>query len=380
MFGKRIRIFELFGFTVRIDLSWLIIAVLITWTLAEGVFPNYYEGLSKLTYWIMGFTGAIGLFISIVLHELSHSLVARNFGMPMEGITLFIFGGVAEMEDEPPSPGAEFSMGIAGPLMSIVLGFVFLGIYFYGRNAGFPESVNAVFGYLRWINFVLAGFNLLPAFPLDGGRLFRSILWKVKNNLKWATRIASRIGAGFGFLLIFLGVFFIIRGAFIGGIWWILIGLFMRNASRTSYRRLLMRDELEGERVARFMKEEPVTVKSSLNLHEVVENYIYKFHYKMYPVVDNEEVKGCITTREIKNVPREKWEDTEVREVMSGCSEENTISPNADAMDALTRMNKTKNSRLMVVKNRKLEGIITLKDLLEFFSIKMDLGSGEIKR
>ena len=190
MFGKRITLFRLLGFEVKIDASWLIIAVLITWSLARAVFPAYFEGLSGATYILMGIVGALGLFSSIVVHEFSHSLVARRFGLSMKGITLFIFGGVAEMEEEPPTAKAEFFMAIAGPAASVVLGGVLLGITVLGTRYGWPNPVIGVLSYLWTINLVLAAFNLLPAFPLDGGRVLRSALWGFTGRLAWATRIA----------------------------------------------------------------------------------------------------------------------------------------------------------------------------------------------
>jgi Zn-dependent protease/CBS domain-containing protein len=377
MFGKRIKLFKLFGFEVDLDMSWLIISVLITWSLAKGVFPYYYKDLSTIAYWLMGLAGMIGLFLSIILHELSHSLVARKFNLPIKGITLFIFGGLAQMEEEPASPKAEFSMAIAGPLMSIILGGFFFLLYIQGRNNGFPVAINGVFGYLRWLNLVLAGFNLLPAFPLDGGRVFRAVLWKIKDDLRWATRISSALGSAFGFLLIAVGIFAFLRGAFITGIWWALIGLFMRNASTMAYRRMQMTQALEGYKVRKFMKPDPVTVPSSLTITDLVQDYIYIHHYKMYPVVKGEKLLGCITTREVKDIPKEEWNSTKIEDIMNKCSSENTISPEAEVIEALKRINKTGNSRLMVVENEKLIGIVTLKDLVQFFSLKFDLEGEE---
>ena len=373
MFGKTISLFKLFGFQVKIDLSWIVIAVLITWSLAKGVFPYYYKGLSTTTYWWMGIFGALGLFFSIVFHELCHSLVARRFNLAMKGITLFIFGGVAEMEEEPPSPRAEFFMAVAGPLSSILIGIIFYGIRLVGQGSDWPEFTIGVFGYLSYLNFLLAGFNLVPAFPLDGGRVFRSILWGWKNNLKWATRIASRIGSGFGLVLIFFGVLYIIRGAFISGIWWFLIGLFLRNASEMSYSRLLMNKALEGERVGRFMETDPVTVSPSMTIERFVDEYVYKHHFKMFPVVDDGKLIGCISTREVKEISRSEWNQRTVGEVVKPCSCDNTISSDADAMKALSNMNRTGTSRLLVVDGDRLAGIIALKDLLGFLSLKLDL-------
>ncbi len=377
MFGKKIKLFNLFGFTVHIDLSWLFIAVLITWSLAKGVFPNQYGELSNTVHWYMGAAGALGLFLSIIFHELSHSLVARRFGLPIEGITLFIFGGVAEMHDEPETPKAEFFMAIAGPIASIVIGLFFLGVRFVGETSGWSTPITGVVNYLAIINFILAGFNLLPAFPLDGGRVLRSGLWKWKNNIKKATRQASAIGKGFGTLLIVLGVLQFIAGGIVGGIWWFLIGMFMRNASQMSYQQLLVRKELEGESVARFMNDDPVTISPDTTIRDLVENYVYKHHFKMYPVVENHKLVGCISTKEIKSIDRDRWDNTTVSDIVSKCSADNTIDQDTDAMEAMSIMHKSDNSRLMVTEGDKLVGIIALKDLLRFLSLKVDLEGEE---
>lgn len=373
MFGKGITLVKLFGFKVKIDLSWLILGLLITWTLAQGLFPQYHEGLQTATYWLMGIAGALGLLVSIVFHELWHSLIARRFGLPMRGITLFIFGGVAEMTEEPPSPKAEFFMAVAGPISSVVLGLGLFGIFFLGMNLGWPESVTGVINYLGFLNLILAGFNLLPAFPLDGGRVLRSVLWGWKDNIRWATQIASKIGGAFGIALIVVGVFELFLGNLIGGVWIAVIGLFIRGASQSAYQQMLIRRSLEGEKVRRFMKSDPVTVSASISVEDLVEDYIYKHHYKMYPVVENDHLVGCVTLSQVKTIPREERRDHRVRELAEGCSEKNTIGPDEDAMKALTAMRKANSSRLMVVEGDKLVGVITLKDMMGLLSLKIDL-------
>ena len=381
MFGRRITLFKLFDFEIRIDLSWLIIAALITWSLAQGIFPLYHPGLSQLTYWWMGVVGAIGLFASIIFHELCHSIVARRYGLPMKGITLFIFGGVAEMNEEPSSPKVEFFMAIAGPLASIALGLVFLGITYVGRIYFWPISTVVICNYLSSINLLLAVFNLLPAFPLDGGRVFRSILWKWKGNLRWATKIASNVGSGFGLTLIIVGIYFIFSGSIVGGIWWALIGLFLRSASRMSYQSVLVRNALEGEQVRRFMKTNPVTITSDITVDHLVEDFIYRYHYKLYPILNDSRPLSCITTRDVKQIPREEWSKHTVSELAQPCTADNTISVDADAVKAISVMNKTGNSRLMVVDEQgKLSGIIALKDLLRFLSLKLDLEENELEQ
>jgi Zn-dependent protease/CBS domain-containing protein len=373
MFGRRMKLFKLLGFEVKIDASWLVIAVLVTWSLAKGAFPHWYPDLTPQNYWIMGVVGALGLFISIVAHEFCHSLVARKFGMPMKGITLFIFGGVAEMGDEPPTARAEFTMAIVGPISSLVIAGVFYLIYRAGMAAGWPVPVNAVNGYLAYINAILAGFNLLPAFPLDGGRVLRSILWGAKDNLRWATRVSSTIGTAFGLGLIFVGILQFIGGNIIGGVWMFLIGMFLRSAAQMSYQQLLVRKALEGEPVRRFMNADPVTVQDSITVAKLVDDYIYKYHYKMFPVMAGDKLVGCITTRQVKDIPREAWDRETIREAASPCSEENTIAPETDAIKALAMMNQSGVSRLLVVDQGRLVGLVTLKDLLDFFSLKVEL-------
>jgi len=373
MFGKGITLFRLFGFQVKIDLSWLILGALITWTLAQGVFPYYYEDFSSTTYWLMGIGGALGLLISIVFHELWHSLIARQFGLPMKGITLFIFGGVAEMTEEPPSPKAEFFMAVAGPISSIILAGIFFGVWFGLGGTGFSPPVLGVINYLAFINLILAGFNMLPAFPLDGGRVLRSVLWGWKDNLKWATQISSKIGSGFGVALMLFGVFSFILGNVIGGVWMFVIGMFLRGASQTSYQQLLIRRSLEGEPVKKFMKSDPVTVSSSLSLEDLVEDYIYRHHFKMYPVTDGDKLTGCVTIDQIKDIPKEERANHTAGEIAKACSDVNTISPEEDSIKALALMRKNNVSRMMVVDKGKLVGVIALKDIMEMLSIKMDL-------
>ena len=377
MFSHRIRIFKLFGFEVRVDASWFFIALLITWSLAMGYFPYKYRGLPAADYWWMGILSALGLFGSIVVHEFSHSLVARSHGLPMKGITLFIFGGVAEMGEEPRNAKTEFLMAIAGPITSILIGVVAYVVYQAGESA-WPTPVVGVIYYLAWINWLLAGFNLIPAFPLDGGRVLRSALWYWKGNLGRATRIASAIGSGFGILLIVLAVWQLFDGNFISAMWYFLLGLFLRNAAESSYRQLIIRQALGGEPVRRFMKTDPVTVSVDLSIESLVEDYIYQKHFKMFPVVagTSQKLAGCVTTSGVKQVPRDEWARHTVREVLQPCTAENTISPDTDAVNALAQISRSGVSRLMVVDRHRLVGIVSLKDLMSFLATKLDLENG----
>jgi Zn-dependent protease/CBS domain-containing protein len=377
MFGKRIELFRLFGFAVRVDPSWLVLAVLITWSYATQVFPAVHGGLAPRTYWAMGAAMALGLFASIVLHELAHSLVARHYGMEMRGITLFVFGGVAEMTDEPPSPEAEFMMAVAGPAASLFIAGSLLLLWVWAGMSRWPPPVTIVAGQLAFLNGTLALFNAVPAFPLDGGRVLRAALWHWKKDLRWATRMAARMGSLFGAVLIALGLVWVIGGQVAAGIWSALIGFFVRAAAQMSYQQLLLRRTLEGEPVRRFMRADPVVVPRAISLRRLVEDFVYRHHHKLFPVVDGDRLVGCITTGRLKQVPPEEWDRQSVGAVAEPCGPENTVSPDTDAMEALSLMNRSRASRLMVVEEGRLVGILTLKDLLQFFSLKMELeGAG----
>lgn len=377
MIGKSFKIFKLLGFQIKIDPSWLILAILVTWSLARGYFPFRYESLPLHTYWIMGAIGTIGLFLSIVLHELGHSIISRRQGIPMKGITLFIFGGVAEMHEEPATARSEFFMAIIGPVISVLLGIGFYLVYLVGRQFELPVSVSGIFFYLGWINLVLAVFNMLPAFPLDGGRVLRSFLWKRKGNLRQATRLASRIGSGFGAFLILLGVLSVLFGSFIGGMWWFLIGLFLRQAAKSSYVQMEIRDALKGEPIGRFMNPDPITVPADISISDLVHYYVYAHHFHMFPVVQDSKILGSISTQEIKKIPKKEWDHRSVGEALVPCSTDTIVSPETDAMDVLSLLQRTGRSRLPVMDGDRLAGVISLKDLLGFLSLKMDLeGNG----
>lgn len=371
MFGRSYTLFKLLGFKVQVDASWLVLALLVTWTLAAGYFPSQASGLSAATYWTMGLVGALGLFVSIVLHELSHSVVARRRGLPMTGITLFIFGGVAQMEDEPANAGTEFLMAIAGPLASIALACGFYLLYLAGQANVWPGTILLVFRYLAFINGLLAGFNLIPAFPLDGGRIFRAALWRWKHNLRWATRIASRIGSGFAIAFMGLGALDVFQGDVIGGVWLVVIGMFLQGTSGAAYRQLVSRQMLAGESVRSLLVTDPVTVPRHLSIKALVEDYIYPKHIDLFPVTDGPRLIGCISTQEVKGLTADEWGRRTVAELMVPCSAENTVAADTDAMKALAVMNRTGHHRLVVRDGDRVVGVLTHRDMLRFLSIKM---------
>lgn len=374
MGSRQFRLFSLYGFEVKLDLSWLLLALLISWSLGAGMFPTEYPGLSSRAYAWMGVIGALGVFFSIVFHEFSHSMVARHYGMQIKGITLFVFGGVAEMKEEPPNPKSEFLMAVAGPLSSFLLAFIFSRVEAIALLQGWPTPIVGVSNALAYINTVVAIFNLVPAFPLDGGRMLRAALWHFRKDMQSATRISAQMGSSFGIVLIVLGIFAFIQGNIIGGMWWFLIGIFVRGAAQSSYQRLVVHDMLHEQPISRFMRRDPKTVPPSVTVRTLVEDYVYKHHYKMFPVVEEGKLLGAVSTTDIRNMPKEKWDSVTVRDVMKPCSDINTISANTETEELLTSMmHPGQPSRFMVVDDGQLVGVIALKDVLELISLKMEI-------
>jgi len=373
MFTKRIPLFKLFGFEVAVDLTWLVLAVLVTWSLAVGLFPALYSDLGPAAYWSMGVLGMIGLLFSIVVHELSHSLVAKRYGMPIKGITLFIFGGVAEMQDEPISPRAEFNVAIIGPITSFLVAAVFYGLASLADAVGTPVTVSGVLRYLATINVVLAVFNLVPAFPLDGGRVLRAVLWGWKGNYLRATRIASNFGSGFGLFLVLLAVFSVISGNFIAGMWYFLIGLFVRGAAQATYQQTVLRDVLQDVPVARLMTTEPVSVEPSLLLDELVDQFFYKHNFKAFPVTDGTRLLGYVDLSDVKKIPRDQWHKRTVRDIAEESSQANTVVPSLDCAAALTQMLRSRRPRLLVASKDRLAGVVSQSDIFRFLAIRLNL-------
>lgn len=376
MFGSRMRFLRLFGIPFYLDVSWLIILALLTWTLTS-YFGQELPGLEWPAYWVMGLVTALTFFACILLHEMGHALVARSSGMPVRGITLFLFGGVAELGGEPPSAGREFFMAIAGPAVSLVLAVGFWVTAMLGTRTGWPPAAVVVLDYLAGINLVVLAFNLVPAFPLDGGRVLRSALWGATGDLRRATYWASLLGQGFAWLLILVGVWQFFAGNFIGGMWMGLIGLFLRSASQGGYQQVLVRQALEGEPIRRFMNPEPVVVPPSLDLERWVEDYVYRYHRKSFPVAADGRLEGLVTTRDLAQYPRAEWGRHTVAELMRRDLKALSIAPDAEALDALRKMERTGSSRLLVTDGDRLVGIVSLKDLLRFLQLKLGLERAE---
>ena len=362
---------RVFGITIKINFTWAFIAALIAWSLAEGFFPAVYEGLPRQMYWWMAAAGVIGLAGSILAHELSHSLVGRAFGIEVKTITLFLFGGAAHLEDEPPNATAEIVMAAAGPAMSLALAAVFNAAAVWSQTASQPLA--AVLAYLAILNMILAVFNLIPAFPMDGGRVLRGAVWAVTGDVRKATRMASRAGAAFGWALSGLGLALIIGGAFVGGLWWILIGQFIRFTALSSWRQLEARRVLSGKTARELMTPDPDVAPAEITLQRLLEEHVYRTHHESYPVVQDGAPIGLIGVAELRRIPRSDWERLTVADAMSPAADAR-IDAQTEAMEALKTMRTSERTRLMVTENGALIGVITLKDLMEHLAMRLDVG------
>jgi Zn-dependent protease/CBS domain-containing protein len=371
---RSIRIFTILGIPIEINYTWLVIFGLITWTLAQGYFPSTLPGFTPLAYWTMSIIAALLLFASLLLHELSHSYIAKINNLPIKGITLFIFGGVAHMTKEPDDPQTEFKMAIAGPACSFSLSLIFwlLTTYLYRLGAYFPMV--AIFNYLFIINLMVGIFNLMPGFPLDGGRVLRASLWAYYNDQKKATQIASNFGKGFAYLLMALGLAFLFGGSVLNGIWFIFIGFFLYEAAETSYQQVMIKDFLVGVKVKNIMSREVITVDSALNLTALVENYFFRYRHASFPVVSEGKVIGLVTFHEVKNVPRELWDTTPTHKVMTPISEDLIISEGSEIVEALAKIAKSGLGRVLVIEGGKLIGILSQRDILRLFELEAEIG------
>ncbi len=361
----RVHLFRWFGISIGFDLSWLIVAAVLTFALAEGEFPRVMSGISTRTAWAMAAVSAFGLFASVLLHELAHALVARQYGVATRRITLFIFGGIAELEDEPPTPAAEFVIAAAGPVASLMVALA-AGVLAGAVIAiGGGVELSMAISWVCRMNLVLAIFNLLPAFPLDGGRMLRSVLWWWRKDLLSATRVSSVIGQGFAYGLIGIGVLRIVStGSIAAGIWYVLIGFFVRNAARSSYQQTVWRQVLAGERVGSFMRPDPVVVPRHISISEMMSVYAQGQQSASFPVVDDQRLVGLVSAQSAYRLSRTEWDRQSVGTLTEPCSDANTVDPRTDALDALGRMRRSGLARLLVVDSGTLVGTLTLDDLL----------------
>ncbi|MDB9324794.1 site-2 protease family protein [Nodularia spumigena CS-590/02] len=367
------RLGSIFGFEIRVDLSWFLIFFLVLWTLSAGIFPTSYPGFGNATYFGMGIVATLLFFASLLAHELSHTFVARAKGIPVEGITLFIFGGVSRTRMDAETPGDEFQIAGVGPLVSLLLAGFFGLIWYVGINAGSSVVFTGIFAYLAVINLALAIFNMLPGFPLDGGRVFRSMIWMYTGNIKKATKIASTGGKWLAYLLIAFGALEMFAGAILGGLWLILIGWFLYNAAETSYEELLLRTSLKGVKAREIMTPHPETVSPEMNLQELVDTYFLSRRYHSFPVTQDSHPVGIITLNQVKDLPREEWKYRTVKDTMIPVENRVTARPEEQMSQVLQKMQDSGVRRVLVIQNDLLRGIITAHDLANWLQRQRDL-------
>lgn len=359
-----LKIATIIGIPIRVHFSWLIIFGLITWSLSTFYFPEAAPQLPVLSYWLNGTVAALLLFASVAFHELAHSFIALRYKVPILSITLFIFGGVAQMKGEPPDPKAELKIAIAGPLSSFFLALTFFAVY----NMVNETVTKALFSYLAQLNFILGIFNLVPGFPMDGGRVVRAFIWKRTNDFFHATRQAAAYGQKIGLFFMFFGFLSIFTG-FHGGLWLMLIGWFLHSAAQTSYQQANLQESLEGVKVKEIMARNIVTIPSDATVAVAVNEYFLKYAFGGFPVTDDSKFVGIITLKEIKDVPREKWKTIQVSEIYMPHNKLWEVSEDTDALKALELMITADKGRLVVTKNDNVIGLITRNGISRYVQI-----------
>ncbi len=374
MLRTSLTLFRVFGIPVEVNISWFIIFALVAWSLVSLYFPTNYPEMPVPAYWVMGVVAALMLFASVILHELSHSIVAKMHGVPIRRITLFLFGGVSQMERESEEPETEMKIAVAGPAMSFVLMFVFFLIYAAVRMGEEGGGVAPVFRYLAIVNGMLGVFNLIPGFPLDGGRLLRAAIWKVTGNLRKATYVASRVGSVVGIIFVLLGFFAVFWGYFIFGLWMVMIGFFLRQAASASYFHVVVEGALKGFKVRDAMTESFISVPGDISVQDLVDDYVFKHRLDCYPVMEGSELKGLVAVEDIKSIPRHEWSRKRITDVMRKDLDKITVHRDDDLAGVLRKAIGESCGRLPVVEGNEIVGIVTRKDIVETMRVLSDIG------
>jgi Zn-dependent protease/CBS domain-containing protein len=367
-----LRLGSILGIEIKIDYSWFIVFGLVTLSLAGQYFPTAFPGWSSTIYWWMGVVTAVLFFLSVLAHELAHSVVSEGSGVPVKDITLFIFGGAAQIREEPKTASNEFWMALVGPLTSLVLAAV-CGALMWVARSGNPYLF-ALTSWLARINLSLALFNLLPGFPLDGGRVFRAIVWAITGSLRLATRVAVGLGrlVAYGFIL--WGVLQLFGGNWADGLWIAFIGWFLENAAMASYQRLALHDMLAGHTAREVMTSECSLIPRNLTLDVLVDQVILPSGRRCFPVQEGEQLHGLLTLHNITEVPRRKWKDTRVQDVMIPRSELKWVSPDAELSAVLDTMTSQDVNQLAVLEGGRLLGLVARDNLLRFIRLRAELG------
>jgi Zn-dependent protease/CBS domain-containing protein len=363
MSRRGISLGRIFGIPIQLDYSWFLIFGLITWTLAIGYFPAEFRGWPTWEYWVVGFITSIFFFGSVLLHELGHSVVALHYGIPVSGINLFIFGGVSQIEKEPQSAGVEFVLAIVGPLVSFAIAGVFFGLQLvFTSFAPFLAFAR----YLAYINALLGVFNLIPGFPLDGGRVFRSIVWALTGNPHRATSVAGTLGRFIGFAFILFGVYEVIAGNFIDGLWIGFIGWFLESAAGQEMQQQKIQDLLAGHTVSQAMSYDYAAVPPDLTIQELVDRHILGNGHRSFVVEEQQHVDGLLTLHDIRQLPREQWPTTRVKQAMIPWDSLKRTEPNADLWQAIEEMNHDGVNQLPVIKEGEMLGMLRREDIISY--------------
>jgi Zn-dependent protease/predicted transcriptional regulator len=365
------KLFRIAGIEIGIHYTWLFIFVFFSWTLAQGYFPQAYKGWSTTAYWVTGIIASLLIFVSVLLHELAHSLVARSRGIPVNSITLFILGGVSNLEEEPQKPGAEFTMAIVGPLSSLLLALIFWGVSKLPANTDTPFA--AILSYMGTINLYLGVFNLLPGFPLDGGRVLRSIIWGSTGNLSRATNIAARVGQVFGWLFIGAGIYLMIRVSLFSGLWLAFIGWFLNSSADASRKEITLRERLSHIRVRDLMHPNIETISPDITIQEMVTNIFQKQHGRAVPVCEGNRLVGIATITDIKKVSQDKWPVTPVRQIMT-TDPLYTVLPEDNLNVVMQLIAHHDINQVLVNEQGKCAGIISRADIIRYIQMRHELG------
>ncbi len=362
---QKIPLGKIIGIPVSLDYTWFLIFALLSWTLAANYFPHQFKNWPEAEYWIVGIITSIMLFVSVLLHELGHSVIAMSYKIKVKQITLFLFGGIAEIAGEPPKASAEFWIAIAGPIVSFLLAVVF---YFLQSFFTKVVSLYALFEYLAYINFALAIFNLIPGFPLDGGRVLRAIVWGVTKNLRRATYIAVIVGRFFGFLFIFFGVLQIFGGDIGSGLWIAFIGWFLESASMSQLQQQYLQDHLAGHTVYEAMSRNFAIIPGDSTIQEVMDNHILGIGRRSLLVKDDDKFVGMLTPHRIKDISQSRWSSTYVSDIMIPEPETEKVDIEFPLWDALMKMDKDGVNQLPVTENNEIIGVLSRESIITFLS------------
>jgi len=370
-----VKLGKIMGIPVRIHYTLWLVFILIAWSLAYGYMPHQYPGLSTLTYWGIGITSAIILFASVLIHELSHSYVAKKHGLPIARITLFFFGGVSEMTEEPQDPGLEVKMATAGPLMSFLIAGILGGAWYVSEVTRASVPITAILGYGALINAVLGVFNLVPAFPLDGGRVFRGSLWRRSGNLIGATKTATRISEIISLFMMFGGFILIIVSDFVDGIWIVVLGWFIKSGAETSLRQTLVGETLSGVTVGNIMTRNVYTISPDITIDQLISDYFLVNRHGGYPVVRDGKILGVVTLQSVRAIPKDMRSSTKVEQALSHGEAMICVRPVLSALDAMHKMARDRVGRVLVIEEGVLVGIVTRGDLMRTIQTRQELGA-----